>query len=644
MTDSSGKTRRRFLQATGATAAVALAGCSSDSNSESSGNDTSGNETGTGTENGGEGFQGLDSYPYGANETRVGEAKRVMEEAGYGPDNRFELNWLQYTSPAWTEMANTIRARLESAYIDMNINEADFSALIDTTEKGEHEAYTLGWIADYPGGQNFLQLVDPPNTIYDADGYTPNGARLFWSEDAKGDASVRQYMIDQFDQITDNPGNSDSAETARNEAAVRMEEGLWESAALLPIYHQASQVFWYDRLDYNPPGGMGGSRSKENISVNGLEGKSRLDTISATFSTLDPIASGNTASGGKIMNMFDAPMNYQNGTTEVQPLIVEDYTSNDDLTEYEFTLKEGIQFHGDYGEVTASDVVYSIRRLVESTNSTNTYFPISVLDIARETDDDGNVVSGSTGVEATGDYTFKITLNNPFTYVLPVLAYSAFSVVPEGIVGDIEGYEGEMGYEEFSTSNPIGCGPFQFANWESGNGGSFSADRFDDYHGQMAAIEGIDSAIITDTTARFNYFLNGNADVAAIPTAQYNPNKADLGQAEGGQATGTYGPLENDQTVNMAETSSINTYFVGFHMEKVPKAVRQAMAYVINQEQFVNSVFKGRGNGAFHLQPPQVFPGGAEAYESHWQGSGSGSGGSGGSTSSGNSSGNSSGS
>jgi len=108
--------------------------------------------------------------------------------------------------------------------------------------------------------------------------------------------------------------------------------------------------------------------------------------------------------------------------------------------------------------------------------------------------------------------------------------------------------------------------------------------------------------------------------VTGIPTSNYDPNLVNIESTENGQGIGTYGPLENDKTVNMAQTPTINTFYIGFHMEKVPKAVRQAMAYVINREQFVQNVFKGRGAPAFHLQPAQVFPGGAEAYQSHWQG------------------------
>ncbi|QRY22515.1 twin-arginine translocation signal domain-containing protein [Halobacterium sp. GSL-19] len=616
----SNTSRRRFLKATGAAALTAtVAGCS-DSTSDADGSGGSEpTDTPTTTGESTDYQPDFDKYPYGIDETKVAEARKVMEEAGYGPDNKYELNWLQYQSPTWKEMANTIRARLEQAHIEMTINDANFSSLLETTKQGEHEAFTLGWVADYPRPRNFMQLVQPDNTVYGGE-TAANGARLYWKEDANSDPGVREFMTEQYERLVSNPGQSEDAIQTRKDAATNMEEGIWESAALIPVYHNLAQSFWYDRLDYNPPGAMDSSKQKTNNAVAGIDGKDRLSGISSTFNSLDPVASGNTASGAKVMDLFDAPTNYKNGRTEISNLLITDYETNDDLSEYTLTLKEGVQFHGDYGEMTAADVVYSIRRLAESTNSTNQSFAISTLAIEHEVDENG-AVKRATGVEAVDDYTVRLTLESPFPYALDVLTYGAFSVVPEGIVGDIEGYEGDMPYPEFSASNPVGTGPFTFVEWDSGNGGSYSADAFEDYHDGAPAIDGIDDAIISDDTARYNYFLNENADSTGIPTSKYDPSLHSSGETlPGGRKLGTYGPMENDKTVNSSSVSTIDTYYVGFNMTKVPKPVRKAMAYVINREQFVSDVFKGRGVGAFHLQPPQLFSDGQEGYNNHYQG------------------------
>jgi peptide/nickel transport system substrate-binding protein len=145
-------------------------------------------------------------------------------------------------------------------------------------------------------------------------------------------------------------------------------------------------------------------------------------------------------------------------------------------------------------------------------------------------------------------------------------------------------------------------------------------DTYDDYHGEGASFDGIDQAILTETQARYNYFLNGNADVGGVPTSQYQASSVNIESTNDlGQDLGTY-DLENGETVNYAKTPEIGTFYVGFNMEEVPKAVRQAMAYVINRPEFMENVFKDRFEPAYHLTPPQIFPGGIEAYDAHVQG------------------------
>ena len=145
-------------------------------------------------------------------------------------------------------------------------------------------------------------------------------------------------------------------------------------------------------------------------------------------------------------------------------------------------------------------------------------------------------------------------------------------------------------------------------------------DTFDDYHGEGASFDGIDYAILSETQATYNRFLNQNADVGGVPTSQYQADSVSIEETDDiGREVGTY-DLENGETVNYAKVPELGTYYIAFNMEEVPKAVRQAMAYVINREEFMANVFKDRFEPAFHLTPPQIFPGGVEAYDQHVQG------------------------
>lgn len=332
-----------------------------------------------------------------------------------------------------------------------------------------------------------------------------------------------------------------------------------------------------------------------------------LALINSTMTTLDPVASTDTASGTVIGNVFDGLLNYPDGTAEVEALLAADYGTDDDFTTYTFSLTDA-QFHnGD--AVTAADFVYSFYRLAFSDNSRRTRFVLDSLGVTQPE-------AGELGVRAVDETTLEIQLEEPFHAVLEMLAYSAFAAVPEGIVGDIEGYEGEMAYETFAGSEPIGAGPYEFEDWTQGT--SADITRFDDYHGGDVSNGGIHWDIIEDDQAAYNHAMNRNADVFGVPTPQYEPSKVSVERTDDrGRKHGTYGELRNGRTANYLAVPEISVFYVGFNTAVVPKPVRRAFAYATDQHLLVDEVFKGRGEPAYHFTPPSIYPGGAEAYEEH---------------------------
>ncbi|NEU58191.1 ABC transporter substrate-binding protein [Halorussus sp. MSC15.2] len=335
-----------------------------------------------------------------------------------------------------------------------------------------------------------------------------------------------------------------------------------------------------------------------------------------TMSTLDPIKATDTASGRVIQQMFDALMNYPDGAIEVQTQLAKGYERSDDFTTYTFNLKQGAQFHGDFGEVTAQDFIYSWERLAASDNSRRAYFILDSIGVQHETDSEGNYKPGTLAVEAVDDYTLRVSLEEPFHATLPILAYTSFAALPEGVVGDIQGYDGEMQYQTFATENPVGAGPFQFETWQSNDQAEVS--RFPNYHGQTAQVEAVNWRIIEDDNAIYTYAMNRNADYFPIPTPFYDPNKVTVENTDDkGRETGTYGPVRNGATVNYLGVATINAFYIGFNTAQVDKPARQAAAYVMNQQQVIEQIFKGRGQAAYHFTPPNIYPGGPDAYTQH---------------------------
>lgn len=161
------------------------------------------------------------------------------------------------------------------------------------------------------------------------------------------------------------------------------------------------------------------------------DGGGTLNLISPTMSTLDPIKATDTASRRVIQQVFDSLMNYPNGEVEVEPQLAESFETSDDFTTYTFNLKQGAQYHGDFGEVTAQDFVYSWERLAASEQSRRSYFILDSVGVQHETDDESNYKLGSIAAEALDDHTLEVTLEEPFHSVLPMFAYTAFAALPD---------------------------------------------------------------------------------------------------------------------------------------------------------------------------------------------------------------------
>jgi peptide/nickel transport system substrate-binding protein len=198
-----------------------------------------------------------ENYPYGYNEADLQKATEVMEEAGYGPDNKAEVTFTVYeSSDTWPELAKLLRDKLTSAHVDMEVEKAPFSTLLKRGRNGNLGAYSLGWIMDWPAPDNFLQLLNPPQTDTSLDAPV---SYLTWM-----DTDASQEATDAWETVQNNPAPTDEAEQERNEAYVTMEEANWEDVAMLPTYHRTDERFTYDWVDTPRFGGAGYSRQMLN--------------------------------------------------------------------------------------------------------------------------------------------------------------------------------------------------------------------------------------------------------------------------------------------------------------------------------------------------------------------------------------------
>jgi ABC-type transport system substrate-binding protein len=101
----------------------------------------------------------------------IEEAKRLLAEAGY-PDGRDEktgqplvlnFDYQRALTPAVRPLMNWYQKQFAKIGVQLEIRATDYNRFQDKMNKGSHQIYFWGWLADYPDAENFLFLLYGPN-------------------------------------------------------------------------------------------------------------------------------------------------------------------------------------------------------------------------------------------------------------------------------------------------------------------------------------------------------------------------------------------------------------------------------------------------------------------------------------------------
>ncbi|PSP54915.1 ABC transporter substrate-binding protein [Halobacteriales archaeon QS_1_67_19] len=285
----------------------------------------------------------------------------------------------------------------------------------------------------------------------------------------------------------------------------------------------------------------------------------------------------NTTSGedAKVTNqIYDGLIEFKPGTTEIKAGLATDW--NVDGTDVSLTLREGVRFHNGE-ELTADDYVATYRRFVDEDYE---YYPGSDYASAYGPYALGKWIDS---VDKNGDYEVSITLKDPYAPILPNLAMFCSKVHSEKAIQ-------ELGTD--LKENPVGTGPFQFENWDTGNG-RIRLSKNEDYWGENEAQ--VDEVVFTEVgsnTTRAQTLDSGGADIIDGLGAQSSQMVEDSGNAE------------------LVSMPGINVGYMAFNMAKFEpfreKKVRKAVSYAINTEAIVNTIFKGIASEASQPIPESV--------------------------------------
>ena len=96
------------------------------------------------------------SLPYPA---RLALAKRLMQEAGYGPFNKLTLTYLTPGNPDHKRLAAVFQALARQIHINVRITTADYALVLRAMRQGQYQLGYTSWLADFSDASNFLDLL-----------------------------------------------------------------------------------------------------------------------------------------------------------------------------------------------------------------------------------------------------------------------------------------------------------------------------------------------------------------------------------------------------------------------------------------------------------------------------------------------------
>ena len=282
---------------------------------------------------------GIPSYEDGAESFTYDQAKarELLTQAGY--PNGVDLGVLSYRAtvrgylPQPPQVASDIRDQLAQVGITVALDEQEEGAYIDNANSGNLGFYMLGWGADFPDATNFWDF-------HFGSGASPQFGTGF---------------EDLHDVLSEAGSTTDEA--ARNELYAEANSLLFQHAQALPIAYGGSAVAFKATVE----GAHASPLSNEQFAAMSVEGQDQLAWMQNGEPSGLYCADETDGEALRVCEQInESLLAYEVGGTETVPALATEFEPNEDLTEWTFTLREGVTFH-DGSTFDADDVVASYR-------------------------------------------------------------------------------------------------------------------------------------------------------------------------------------------------------------------------------------------------------------------------------------------
>jgi peptide/nickel transport system substrate-binding protein len=263
------------------------------------------------------------------------EARRILEEEGVLPGFQTTISYRDVVRgylPNPGVVAQDIQAQLADIGIQATINVMESGAFLDAADRGEIDGFhMLGWGADYPDATNFLDFhFGPGSSDQFGEGF-PDIWEQLQEGATKSTAEERQPFYDAANELIKQHvpmipiahGGNGAAFLADVEGAYASDIGAEQFALMNPGGRDA--FVW---MQNGEPPGLYCADESDGEALRACE------------------------------QVLQSLLAYEPGTGDVIPSLATEWTANEDLTEWTFTLRDGVTFH-DGATFDANDVVLS---------------------------------------------------------------------------------------------------------------------------------------------------------------------------------------------------------------------------------------------------------------------------------------------
>ena len=367
-----------------------------------------------------------------------------------------------------------------------------------------------------------------------------------------------------------------------------------------------------------------------------VEEKGMVMNIATTakLKGMDPAQAQDLYSGREIIRVYECLLQYHpyKRPYVLEPLLADGMpTISKNGLVYTFKVRKGVFFHNDAAfpegkgrEMTAEDVVYSLKRLADPKSGSTGWWILEGRVVGldewrkaqQEKKDETQVDYSSIvpGLKTLDKYTLQVQLKAPFPQFLYALAMPYASVVAKEVVDK---------YGKEFINHPVGTGPFIVEKFNTAEGvtyvknpnywpatfpsegekGDKEAGLLDDAGKQIPFLDRINVRVIVEDQPRWLHFMRGEIDTTGIP-------KDNFKQAITAEKELT--PELKEKGIKLTQAVSMDLTYTAFNIEstEIPqfrdKRVRQAISLALDEKEAIATFYNGMATAAQTVIPPGI--------------------------------------